>query len=110
MAYHGHVSFFIYHRYGASESDPPQAAFPLLLDELEDRLEDDEHTSVSLVHESEWSLGFSRGGYVTFENVGGEGEPRHMDGISREKAIELMRSLSGGDFAALEREPWRPGY
>jgi len=32
-----------------------------------------------------------------------------MDGASREKAIELMTSLSNGDLEALEREPWAPG-
>lgn len=104
------MSFFVYHRYGASESDPSPSVFPLLLDELEERLEDEEHTSVSVIHESEWGLGFYRGGYVTFENVEGEGEPRHMRRVSREKAIEMMRSLSNGDLAALEREPWEPGY
>jgi hypothetical protein len=104
------MSFFIYHRYGASESDPPPSIFPLLLDELEERLDDEEHTSVSVIHESEWGLGFYRGGYVTFENVEGEGEPRHMHGVSREKAIETMLALSKGDLAALDKEPWQQGY
>jgi hypothetical protein len=104
------MSFFVYHRYGASERDPPPSIFPLLLDELEERLDDQEHLSASVIHESEWGLGLYRGGYVTFENVEGEGEPRHMRGVSREKAIEMMLSLSNGDLAALEREPWQPGY
>jgi len=104
------MSFFVYHRGGAAERDPQPTVFPLLLDELEDRSDDEEHTSVSVIHESEWGLGFSRGGYVTFENVEGEGEPRHMRGISRKKAIEMMHSLSNGDLAALEREPWQAGY
>jgi len=33
-----------------------------------------------------------------------------MRGISRIKAIEMMHSLSNGDLAALEREPWQAGY
>lgn len=104
------MSFFIYHRYGASERDPAPSIFPALLDELEDRPDDEEHTSVSVIHETEWALGFYRGGYVTFENVEGDGEPRHMQGISREKAIELMQALSQGDLLAVEREPWQLGY
>lgn len=104
------MSFFVYHRNGVCERDPDPSLFPALLDELENRLRDEEHTSVSVIHESEWGLGFYRGGDVTFEHVEGEGEPRHMRGVSREKAIEAMRLLSIGDLAALEREPWQPGY
>lgn len=104
------MSFFVYHRSGACESEPPTSIFPLLLDEIEDNLNDEEHTSVSVIHESEWGLGFYRGGYVTFENVEGDGEPRHMRGVSREKSIGLMMALSEGDLLALEQEPWEPGY
>jgi hypothetical protein len=104
------MSFFVYHRYGESERDPPPSIFPHLLDELEERLDDEEHLSVSVIHESEWGLGFQRGGYVNFENVEDESEPRHMRGVSREKAIEMMLALSKGDLAALEREAWQQGY
>jgi len=104
------MSFFVYHRYGASESDPARSIFPILLDELEERLDDEEHTSVSVIHESEWGLGFYRDGYVTFEKVDGSGEPRHMHGVSRVKAIEMMQALSVGDLSSLEREPWQAGY
>ena len=104
------MSFFVYHRYGASERDPPRSVFPALLDELEEHLDDREHTSVSVVHESEWALGIGRGGHVTFEHVESAGESRHMSGLSRSKVIELMESLSAGDLAALERNPWKPGY
>jgi hypothetical protein len=104
------MSFFVYHRCGESDRDPPQSIFQLLLDEVEERLEDEEHTSISVIHESEWGLGFYRGGYVTFENVEGDGEPRHMRGVSREKAIEMMIALSNGDLVALEHEPWQLGY
>ena len=104
------MSFFVHHRYGASESNPPLESFSALLDELEERLEDEEHTSVSLIHESEWALGISRGGYVSFENVESDDQPRHMDGVPREKIIELMQTLARGDLEALEREPWQQGY
>jgi hypothetical protein len=104
------MSFFVYHRYGASERDPAPSIFPALLDELEERLDDEEHTSVSVIHETDWALGFHRGGYVTFENVEQDSEARHMRGISRERAVELMQALSRGDLDAIEREPWQPGY
>jgi hypothetical protein len=104
------VSFFVYHRYGECERDPPPESFPALLDELEERTDDLEHGSVSLVHQSEWGLGIGRGGYVNFELATGDGAPRHMDGLPRAKVIELMISLARGDLAALEAEPWQPGY
>ena len=104
------MSFFVYHRYGASERDPPRSAFAALLDELEERLDDQEHTSVSVIHESEWGLSLYRGGYVVFENVAGDGEPRHMRDVSRSKLVEMMETLARGDLPALEREPWEPGY
>ena len=104
------MSFFVYHRSGACEREPPTSIFPLLLDELEENPDDEEHLSVSVIHESEWGLGFYRGGYVTFENVEGDGEPRHMREVSREKSIGLMTALSKGDLLVLEQERWEPGY
>lgn len=104
------MSFFVYHRYGVSERDIPESAFPDLLDELEVRPEDKEHTSVSVIHESEWGLGFYRGGYVTFEHVEGEGEPRHMVNVSRQEQLVMMQLLANGDLDTLERRPWQPGY
>jgi len=104
------MTFFVYHRYGACESEPPLSSLPTLLDELDDRPEDEEHISVSLVHESEWSLGIHRGGYVCFENVESDDEPRHMTGLSREKILELLQALSKGDVASLDTEAWERGY
>jgi hypothetical protein len=104
------MGFFVHHCYGACDSDPSPSIFPLLLEELEERVDDQEHATVSVIHESEWGLTFSRGGYVSYENVDAEDQPRHMQRVSREKAIKLMQSLSVGDFASLEREPWQPGY
>ncbi len=104
------MSYFIYHRLGASERDPPSTIFPLLLDELEEDLDDEEHTSVSVIHETEWTLGFYGAGHVTYENVEEDDGPRHMRGVSREKAIELMQALANGELEAIETEPWQPGY
>ena len=104
------MSFFVYHRSGVCERDPLISIFPTLLDELNERPDDAEHTSVSVIHESEWGLGFGRGGYVSFEHVEGEGEPRHMHDVSRAKLIEMMETLARGDLEAMEREAWLPGY
>ena len=104
------MSFFVYHRYGETQRDPPASVFPILLDELEVRLDDEEHTSVSVIHESEWGLGVYRGGYVSFENVEGDGEPRHMRDVPREKLLVLMQAIASGHLAALEAEPWQSGY
>ncbi len=104
------MSYFVYHRYGNSESEPPFSSFPLLLDELEERLDDEEHLSVSVIHETEWGLGIMRGGYVNFENVEGDGEPRHMNNVPRPKVLELMEAIARGDFETLEAEPWLAGY
>jgi len=89
----------------------PNADFLALLRELEDRPEDTEHGSVAVTHESEWSLGVSRGGYITFENLeaAGGGE-RHMDEVPVSKILELFQHLAEGNLAAIEREPWLPGY
>lgn len=104
------MSFFVYHRYGLREADPPLSIFPVLLDELEERSDDEEHTSISVIHESEWALGCYRDGYTTYEHAEGNGEPRHMRGQHRKKLIMLMESLAKGDLAALERESWQMGY
>lgn len=104
------MSFVVYHRWGECENEPPPCVFAALLDELEGHPEDEEHVSVSVIHETEWGLSFYRGGYVTFENVEGDGEPRHMQGVSREKAIEMMLALSRGELVSLDQEPWQRGY
>ena len=104
------MSFFVYHRSGLSERDPPASIFPLLLDELDVRLEDEEHMSVSVIHESEWGLGVYHGGYITFEHVEGDGEPRHMRNVPREKLLVMMQRVASGDLAALEAEHWEDGY
>lgn len=104
------MSFLVYHRSGVSERDPPMSAFGQLLDELDEKPEDEEHTSISVIHESEWGLGCFRGGYVTYEHVEGEGQPRHMTDLSRERVLRLMQHVANGELTKLEEEPWRTGY
>lgn len=91
------------------DSDPPLSSLPALLRELDDRLEDTEHCSVAVSHESEWCMSVSRGGYVVFEHLESGGE-RHMDAVPEAKIIELWSQLARGDIASIESEPWTPGY
>jgi hypothetical protein len=72
-------------------------------------VEDVEHQSVSLTHESEWCLGAYPGGLLVWENLE-EGEPRHMNGVSRERVLELWVKLAQGRIAEVETDPWLPGY
>jgi putative hemolysin len=103
------MSFFVTHRYGDQDDGTSLALFPPLLRELDDRPEDTEHGSVAVTHESEWCLSVFRGGYVTFEHLEDGGEC-HMLDVSEAKIIELWSLLAAGDIAAIQREPWKPGY
>lgn len=102
------MSFHVTHRLGNMEKALP-SVFPKLLQELEADPEDEEHTSVSVTHESEWCVGAYRGGYVVFENLE-EGQPRHMTDVPPDKIVALWQLLADGDLGALESEPWKPGY
>ena len=70
---------------------------------------DDEHSDVSLTHESEWCISVFRSGLVIFENLEGD-EPRHMRLEHPMDALPLWQRLAGGDLEALEALPWLPGY
>ncbi|MBN8748051.1 MAG: hypothetical protein J0I65_11155 [Variovorax sp.] len=85
--------------------------FAALLRELDDRPEDGEHGSVAVTHESAWILSVSRDGYITFENVEADaGGERHMEQVTQDKIIALFRHLAEGNLAAIQQEPWQPGY
>lgn len=105
------MAFNLTHRYGSMDPGGSYSDFLALLCELEDRPEDTEHCSVAVTHESEWSLSVSRGGYIIFENLEAEaGGERHMDEVPVSKILELFRHLAEGNLAAIEQEPWLPGY
>ena len=102
------MSFHICFVFGGTESNPP-------LDRLEDlyadlELADQEHTDVSVEHESGWGLSAFPGGRLIWENVEGDGPACHMTGVPREKVLELWAKLTRGQIEAIASEPWLPGY
>jgi hypothetical protein len=103
------MSFIITHRYGAQERATSVEVLPALLRELEDRPEDTEHGSVSVAHESEWSISVYRGGYLTFENLEDGGES-HMRGVKESEILRLLAFLAAGDIDSVRKAPWKPGY
>ncbi|AHC35231.1 MULTISPECIES: hypothetical protein [unclassified Pseudomonas] len=103
------MSYHVTHRYGAMSSNPGIHTFPELLAELKARPEDEEHGDVSVTDEADWCISVNLSRTVTFENLE-SGEPRHMKGVPETKILELWRLLADGDVAAIEQEPWLPGY
>jgi hypothetical protein len=101
------MTFFVTSRWGGDGPDVSVEHMRQVLQELD--LHDDEHCSVSLTHESGWSLGAFESGLLVWENVE-EGEPRHLPVAGREHVLELWQALARGDLERVEREPWRPGY
>jgi len=99
-------------RWGGTESMPGESRLREVLAELDQ--DDPEHPDAWLSHESGWSLSVFQSGLVVWEYVEEAGEaqiaPRHLAGVSREKALDLWLKLARADFDAIEQEPWRPGY
>ena len=94
--------------YGGSEDGRSLDQIPPLLDQLVDA--EDEHPNVAVTHESGWSLGAYRHGYITFEHLDGEGGPFHMRNVSRERTIELMELVARGEVQVVLEHDWKSGY
>jgi hypothetical protein len=101
------MTFHVTTRWGEDEREPTVGRMREILAQLD--AEDIEHPEVSLTHESEWCLGAYPGGLLVWENLE-SGGPRHMNGVSRERALELWLKLAGGRLDEIEAEPWLPGY
>mgnify|MGYP001487897236 CR=1 FL=1 len=87
----------------------PESRFQEIIDDL--RKADAEHPDVSLKHKSEWCLTYGRDGRLMYANM--EGAPdagRHMENVPVEKVVELWKKLARGELAAIEAEPWQPGW
>ncbi|HEX8456329.1 MAG TPA: hypothetical protein VF656_03325 [Pyrinomonadaceae bacterium] len=103
------MAFNIVHRGGWFEDKPSIEMFEELYNER--FIEDDEHLSVSVAHESEWYLSLYPDGEIVWENVEAtDNEPRHMDDVPKDKVLELWTKLANGDIESIEAEPWLPGY
>ena len=102
------MAFHVSTRWGGDEPGPTVERMGEVLTELD--AHDIEHPSVALTHESEWCLGAYPGGLLVWENLEADDPPRHMNGVSRERVLELWVKLSQGRLAEVEAEPWLPGY
>ena len=101
------MAFHITTRWGGDEPNASPERMWEVLAQLD--AEDVEHPSVSLTHETEWCLGAYPGGLLVWENLEG-GEPRHMNGVSRQRVLALWLLLAEGGLVEIEAEPWLPGY
>ncbi|BBI49257.1 hypothetical protein HORIV_16780 [Vreelandella olivaria] len=102
------MAYWVNHLMGNAEQNFSIDALTSLYDEL--AAADGEHTDVSLTHESEWCLSAFASGLVVWEKVAGDGEPKHMVRVTKEKTIELWNLLAKGSTSQIDQEPWVPGY
>jgi hypothetical protein len=102
------MTFVVAHIFGEEERDPRLENLRDLIAELDNA--DSEHTDVSLQHESGWAISAYASGLVTYENTEDEGEPRHMENVSREEMLALFRQVARAEFDSLEEKNWAPGY
>lgn len=102
------MSYWVNHLMGNSDVEFPLSSLSELYAELSDA--DQEHTDVSLAHESEWCLSAFSSGKIVWENVAGEGDPKHMHSVSKEKTIELWSLLAVGSIEEINQENWLLGY
>jgi hypothetical protein len=101
------MSYHVVKRWGDSVDEPNEQQMREALRELD--MEDTEHPDCWLTRDDGLTLSVSEGGRVCYDDLSGSAKPRHINGVSREKALEMWRQLIAGDFAALEREPWQSG-
>jgi hypothetical protein len=105
------MSFYVRHRFGGNDRDPPLESLDELLLELDQDPEDDEHASVSVVHETAWAVAVYSSGLVTLENVEDlDVDPRHLRVERRDEARPLLRALAQGQLSEVFAMPWEPGY
>ena len=102
------MSYWINHLMGDSEVTPSLDNIESLYDELANA--DQEHTDVSLIHESEWCLSAYSCGALVWENVADEGEPKHIKNAKKQKVISLWKLLAQGKIKEIDNENWLPGY
>ena len=105
------MAFHTRGRWGVGASNPPVARCRDLLQEIDLDTDDLEHPDVCLAHDSGWALSAFPSGLLVWENAEDETHPpRHMTGVSRARVLALWLLLADGDVAAVDAEPWLPGY
>jgi hypothetical protein len=96
-------------RWGAAELNPSIERLRELLQSLD--IEDKEHPDVALKYETEWCLSAFPSGLLVWENVEAEDDnAMHMKCVPREAILRLWLKLARGEIAAIQAEPWLPGY
>jgi hypothetical protein len=100
--------FGVLHMDGSGEDNPPIESLSDLYDELQ--IADSEHGDVSVINDDTgWCLTAYRDARLVFGHLG-EGRPRHMIPVSKDRVLRYWRRLIDGDIAGLLAEPWTPGY
>jgi hypothetical protein len=99
------VSYFVNNLMGESIDSPDEARIRQILTELEKA--DDEHTDVSLGHESGWMLSVFRDKRLLWENVEDpDVSPREAALDSWDDVVDLLLELSRGNIEAVEAFGW----
>lgn len=101
------MAFTITHSDGSMERTDDESRLEALLNEL--TMTDSEHGDIAVSHESGWTLTVLRT-RVVWENVEDGSAPRHLDHVTRDETLALMRAASAGDTGAVETGPWESGY
>ncbi len=102
------MAYWVNHLIGNSDLEYPLESLSSLYDELLEAT--NEHPDVSLTHESEWCLSAYSSGLLVWENVEGDGEPKHLENTTKEKVITLWSLLAKGNISEIETENWQQGY
>ncbi|MEU9120894.1 hypothetical protein AB0C96_13720 [Streptomyces sp. NPDC048506] len=99
------MTYFMYTTMGESIDEPDASHMRRILSELQNA--DDEHSDVSLNHESGWSLTVYPDKGVLWENVeDADVPPREAVPASWDDVVALLLEISQGNFAAVESIDW----
>lgn len=101
------MSYFMRDVMGSDFDDPNEEKIRELVASLE-TVADDEHTDVSLQHESEWCLSVFADRTLWWENVEDSSvSPRRITLESWDEVIETLLKLSRGDIEGVNQLDWQ---
>lgn len=83
----------------------PSVALEGLLAEVEGA--DEEHTDVSVIDESEWSLSVYRGGHLIWGDLEGDDELEMLD-VPRDEVLAIMLAVAEGRLDDVHARAWTP--